>query len=58
MFRTVIFKIVLGIYFILWAPILLVALPSRKMTLRAIVADARGVLWLARIICGIKYKIF
>ena len=58
MFRTVIFKIVLGIYFILWAPILLVVLPSRKMTLRAIVADARGVLKLARIICGIKYHIF
>ena len=58
MFRTVIFKIVLGIYFILWAPILLVALPSRKMTLRAITADARGVVKLAQIICGIKYHIF
>ena len=58
MFRTVIFKIILSIYFVLWAPILLVVLPSRKMTLRAIVADARGVLWLARVICGIKYHIF
>ena len=44
MFRTIIFKIILGIYFILWVPILLVVLPSQKMTLRAIVADARGVL--------------
>ncbi len=58
MFRTVIFKIILGLYFVLWAPILLVALPSRKMTLRAITTDARGVLWLARVICGIKYHIF
>ena len=58
MFRTIIFKIVLGIYFILWAPILLIVLPSRKMTLRAITADARGVLKLAQIICGIKYHIF
>ena len=58
MFRTVIFKIILGIYFILWAPVLLVVLPSRKMTLRAITADARGVLKLARAICGIKYHIF
>ena len=58
MFRTVIFKIILSIYFILWAPVLLVVLPSRKMTLRAITADARGVLKLARAICGIKYHIF
>ena len=58
MFRTIIFKIVLGIYFILWAPILLIVLPSRKMTLRAITADARGVLRLVQIICGVKYHIF
>ena len=58
MFRTVIFKIILSIYFILWAPVLPVVLPSRKMTLRAITADARGVLKLARAICGIKYHIF
>ncbi|MBP5485745.1 MAG: 1-acyl-sn-glycerol-3-phosphate acyltransferase [Alphaproteobacteria bacterium] len=58
MFRTVIFKIILGIYFIIWAPILLVALISRRATLRLIIADARGVLYLARIIGGIKYKIF
>lgn len=58
MFRTIVFKIVLGIYFFLWAPILLAALPSRRMTLRMITADARGVLFLARIMCGIKYRIF
>lgn len=57
MLRTVIFKIVLGIYFILWAPFLLVGLVSKKLNKKLVLADARGVLVLARIICGIKYRI-
>lgn len=58
MFRTIIFKIILGIYFLLWSPILVVALLSKSLTTKCIITDARGVLWLARVICGIKYKIF
>lgn len=58
MLRTVLFKFILGIYFVLWAPFLLVGLVSKKATARMIIADARGVLFLARIVCGIKYKIF
>ena len=58
MFRTILFKIILAIYFIVWAPILVIVLPSKKLTTKCIINDARGVLWLARMICGIKYKIF
>lgn len=58
MFRTILFKIILGIYFLLWSPILVIALPSKKLTKKFIITDARGVLWLARMVCGIKYKIF
>ncbi|MBO7509486.1 MAG: 1-acyl-sn-glycerol-3-phosphate acyltransferase [Alphaproteobacteria bacterium] len=58
MFRTILFKILLSIYFVMWSPFLLVGLVSKKMTSRMIITDARGVLFLARIICGIRYKIF
>lgn len=57
MIRTVIFKIVLGIYFVLWAPFLVIGLVSKKITTKLVLADAAGVLILARIICRIKYKI-
>jgi 1-acyl-sn-glycerol-3-phosphate acyltransferase len=57
MLKTIFFKLLLFIWFALWSPLLLLALPSRKLTRRAVVADALGVLWLARIIAGIRYKI-
>lgn len=57
MLKTIIFKIVLGIYFALWAPLLLVGLVSKKLNTRFVLADARGVLTLARIICGIRYTL-
>ena len=58
MLRTIIFKVVLAIYFVLWAPLLLIGLVSKKLNTRFVLADAAGVLLLARLICGIKYKIF
>ncbi len=58
MIRTVIFKVLLAIHFILWAPLLLVGLVSKKMTSFFVIIDARGVLLLARMIAGIKYRIF
>lgn len=58
MFRTIIFKIILAIYFVIWSPILLVGLISKKLTSRFIITDAKGVLFLLRSICGVKYKIF
>lgn len=57
MMRTIIFKLVLGIYFVLWTPFLLVGLVSARLTKKLIIIDAHGVLALARIICGIKYQI-
>ncbi|MBN1325345.1 MAG: 1-acyl-sn-glycerol-3-phosphate acyltransferase [Alphaproteobacteria bacterium] len=51
------FKIMLAVWFIAWSPLLLLGLPSRKLTRIFVLADATGVLWLARIIVGIKYKI-
>lgn len=58
MFRTILFKILLAIYFIAWSPLLLVGLVSKELTSKFIITDARGVLLLLRAICGVKYKIF
>ena len=58
MFRTIIFKIILFLYFATWSPLLLIGLVSKKLTSRFIILDAMGVLFLARVICGIRYKIF
>ena len=57
MLKTIIFKIVLAIYFILWSPLLLLGLISKKLCTFFVLTDARGVLVLARLICGIKYKV-
>lgn len=57
MFKTIIFKIALGIYFTLWSPLLLIGLVSKKLSRKFVFADAAGVLVLARLICGIKYKV-
>lgn len=58
MFRTVLFKIILAIYFVLWTPLLILGLVSKKLSTKFIITDARGVLLLARLIAGIKYQIF
>lgn len=57
MLRTIIFKIILAIYFILWAPFLLVGLLNKRVNDFFVITDARGVLLLARWIAGIRYKI-
>jgi len=57
MLKTILFKISLLIWFILWIPFLAVGLISAKLERTFILADAWGVLALARIIGGIKYKI-
>ena len=57
MLRTFIFKTILFIWFVLWAPLLVVGLISQKLERTFILADAWGVLFLARIIAGIKYEI-
>ena len=57
MLKTIIFKIALAVWFVLWAPLLLIALPSKKLSRKFVMADAGGTIWLARIIVGIRYKI-
>ncbi len=57
MLRTIIFKIILAIYFVLWAPFLLVGLLNKRVNDFFVLTDARGVLVLARWIAGIRYKI-
>lgn len=58
MIRTIIFKVLLAIYFVLWTPLLLIGLVSKRLTRAFIITDARGVLLLARLVAGIKYRIF
>ncbi len=57
MIRTIIFKITLALYFILWSPLLLIGLVSKSLSRKLVFADAAGTLVLARWICGIKYKV-
>ncbi len=57
MLRTILFKIILLVWFILWIPLLIIGLISAKLTRNFILADAWGVLFWVRILCGIKYKI-
>ncbi len=57
MFRTILFKFVLAIYFILWSPILLVGLISKKLNTFLVRTCANGVLVVARIVAGIKYQV-
>ena len=57
MLRNAIFKTSLFVWFALWAPLLFIGLISQKLERTFILADARGVLFLTRIIAGIKYEI-
>jgi len=57
MLRTIIFKIILLSWFLFFIPFLFVGLVSRKLERAIILADAWGVLFITRIIAGIKYEI-
>ena len=57
MLRTIIFKTILGIWFLSFTPLLVLGLISSKLERSIILADAWGVLFFTRIIAGIKYKI-
>ena len=57
MLRTIIFKFILFIWFVLFTPFLLIGLLSSKLERKFIFLDACGVLFLARTIMGIKYEI-
>lgn len=57
MLKTVLFKIVLGIWFIIWAPLLLIGLVNKRLNLFFVTMCASGCLFLPRLIVGIKYQI-
>lgn len=57
MFRTICFKTILAIYFVLWAPILLIGLIYKPLNDFLVLTCASGVLVLAKWIAGIKYEI-
>ena len=57
MFRTIMFKLVLALHYIVWAPILFVGLIYKPLNDFLVLTCARGVLVWARLIAGIKYEI-
>ncbi len=57
MLKTILFKFTLAVWFISWSPLMLIALISKKLTRWVTTLNARGVLWLARVVAGIDYKI-
>ncbi|MDR1361414.1 MAG: 1-acyl-sn-glycerol-3-phosphate acyltransferase [Rickettsiales bacterium] len=57
MFKTYIFKLTLALWFVLWVPFLILVLPSKWLTRKFMTLDAIGVLRIARIVVGIKYKV-
>ncbi len=57
MFKTIIFKITLILYFIVWTPFLGLSLVNKKLTRMTMRAETMGVLYLARRIAGITYRV-
>jgi len=58
MLRTILFYLYLGLWFVLWVPLILLVLPLGGSFMRRMVAwCAMGVLWLARVVAGIKYQV-
>ena len=55
--RKIPLNISVAIWFVAWAPLLLLALPSRRLSRVFLVAIAGGVAWLARVVAGIRYNI-
>lgn len=57
MLRTIIFKFVLFVWFLICSPFLILGLISSKLERMFIYLDACGVLFLTRVIAGIRYEI-
>lgn len=57
MLKTILFYLCLAIWFLLWTPLLVIGLLSKKLEHFLIVTDAWGVIAIARFIGGIKYEI-
>ena len=57
MFRTIIFKTILLLWFIAWTPLILIGLVSEKIERKFILMAAFGASFLTKTIAGIKYEI-
>lgn len=57
MIRTLLFKLILALWFVGWAPILLVGLIDKCLNRFLVTKCAGGVLVIARLVAGIDYKI-
>ena len=57
MLRTLLFKLILAFYYIVWSPIILIGLVYKPLNNFLVLSCAGGVLVLARLIASIKYKI-
>lgn len=57
MFRTIIFKTILLLWFIAWTPLIFIGLVSEKIERKFILMVALGASFLTRVIAGIKYEI-
>lgn len=57
MIRTILFKLILGLYFVAWSPILLIGLISKKLTRFLVRTCADGVMILARVVAGIRWRV-
>lgn len=57
MLRTIIFKLVLLVCFLVYSPFLIIGLISSKLERKIILFEANTILLLTRFIAGIKYKI-
>lgn len=57
MFKTILFKILLSCYWIMWAPLVFIGIINGRLNRFIITNCARGVLVLARLIVGIRYQI-
>ncbi len=55
--RTILFKILLPIYYLIWMPLILIGIPIRRVNNWMILTCAYGVLVLARVVIGIKYVV-
>ena len=57
MIKTIIFKILLGVYFVVWAPVIILSLITPSITRKMVIIEVHGILWMLRTIVGIRYEI-
>jgi len=57
MIKTLLFKLILAVYFVLWSPLFLIGLVYKPLNDFLVLKCAAGVLVLARLVCGIDYAV-